>query len=505
MRIKLNPTGTHIQKGFLKVRLDFYPETNEETYALHYVDVLDKKGNPTGLKKLNPCLCHFITVAETISRADMENFLDSILQPSDLKTLDDVLVLPNAIHYINPFMRNKTRQSDQKVKTTDLAGLFGSVNERLSGLNLVRPTGIIGTPIQHESIDIGMAATDRPNYLAPARTAVNVGNPANASGSVTSVQVFFEISNESACEFATFEHVGSNNLTTRDSETIGEVVYGSTQTFSGLDMTCVAGDYIGVKWAGTGELSATNGAGLGGMWYATGDYIPCTSQAFTLFDGTWELSVYGTGDEAGGEQELAAAAVAVASSVQAAAVAGSGTAPLAASPVAVVTSVQMASIANVGGVQTLTAASVAITASVIASAIAGSGIVVLTAAFIAVASSVKNSSINGSGTAALVSSPLAVITSVVGASLAGSGVVTLSASPVAMASSVQNAVVAIIGILNLTAAPVSVTTSVMAAILFNILRPSIAVEITMLARDFDVSFPGRGFDIDFRTEISRWR
>ena len=43
MRIRFNPTGTSI-KDLLLVRLDFFPEVGEKTYAMHYIDERDDSG-----------------------------------------------------------------------------------------------------------------------------------------------------------------------------------------------------------------------------------------------------------------------------------------------------------------------------------------------------------------------------------------------------------------------------------------------------------------------------
>lgn len=145
-------------------------------------------------------------------------------------------------------------------------------------------------------IDIGLAAIDRGGTQANGKTYVAYDNPANNTGAITDVEIWAP-NNLANCEVATFTDEGSNVLSTRDTETIGSVTAGSKQTFSGLNMDVVTGDYIGIYFS-AGNLEAdTTGAG---MWYITGDYIPCSSQTFTWSSKAYEaLSLYGEGSLAG--------------------------------------------------------------------------------------------------------------------------------------------------------------------------------------------------------------
>jgi len=107
MRAKFNPTGTHIQNGILKVRVDLYPEPHNKTYAMHYVDKPVRPlteaewGNdalralvPT-YKELNPCLCHFINVNADITTLQLAYLVQHIFDSDTQQRLDDVLVSDN--------------------------------------------------------------------------------------------------------------------------------------------------------------------------------------------------------------------------------------------------------------------------------------------------------------------------------------------------------------------------------------------------------------------------
>lgn len=141
------------------------------------------------------------------------------------------------------------------------------------------------------AIDVGAAATNRAASYAYGSTRVLRTNPANDTGTITAIEIW-AASNISNCEVATFYVVSGNNLSTRDSETIGAVTAGSKQTFSGLSMDVTAGDYIG-NYFSAGGLEGDSSGG-GGKWADTGDQIPCTNNAFTL-DADDELSLYGIG------------------------------------------------------------------------------------------------------------------------------------------------------------------------------------------------------------------
>jgi hypothetical protein len=140
------------------------------------------------------------------------------------------------------------------------------------------------------NIDIGVAATDRATAFDP-YTVVNKGNPANATGTITSVEIWAN-TNLSNCEIATFFNVSGANFSTRDTHTIGSVTAGSKQTFSGLSIDVQTGDLLGIYYtAGKTECDSSGGSGV---WYAGVDYIPCTDVTFASLGG-YVLSVYGTG------------------------------------------------------------------------------------------------------------------------------------------------------------------------------------------------------------------
>lgn len=147
------------------------------------------------------------------------------------------------------------------------------------------------------AIDIGDTASDRGSALGH-YTIVNKGNPANATGTVTSIEIWAN-SALSDCEIATFFVVSGNNLSTRDTVLLGSVASGSKQTFTqdsgsnAIALSVESGDYIGIYYPIGAIENDTSGGD--GMWYAAAaDKIPCTNYEFNSEPG-YVISVYATG------------------------------------------------------------------------------------------------------------------------------------------------------------------------------------------------------------------
>lgn len=141
-------------------------------------------------------------------------------------------------------------------------------------------------------IDIGAEAIDRASSLG-VYTLICQDNPANATGTITSVEIWAN-TDLSNVEVATFQHVGKQYFTTRDSEVIGSVTAGSKQTFP-VSLEVQEGDYIGIYYsAGAIELDTS---GYTGIWYKAGDQIPCENLLFSSMVG-YGISLYGKSEEA---------------------------------------------------------------------------------------------------------------------------------------------------------------------------------------------------------------
>ena len=158
MIIKFNPSGTHVKGDYLKVRLDIYPEPTDKTYAIHHVFVPDEtspqfiagypgakdiEGNPKdpiayktwldGLPhvwKLNPMLCHFVTVPSTITKSQLQTLVTAYFNKASLKTLDDALSISD-ITQVRSIM-------NLKLGTAPKAGTvnINTINTRLANLEV---------------------------------------------------------------------------------------------------------------------------------------------------------------------------------------------------------------------------------------------------------------------------------------------------------------------------------------------------------------------------------
>ncbi|MBA7519311.1 hypothetical protein ES705_11389 [subsurface metagenome] len=140
-------------------------------------------------------------------------------------------------------------------------------------------------------IDIGSAAIDRPNNLGTGNTWIDKTNPANATGKITSIEIW-AYEDMSNVEVATFYVVSGDNFSTRGTQFIGNVTAGAKRTFE-VDFDVREGDYIGIYWT-VGKLAFTPTGGAGTS-YGAGDNIPCTDTTFTPYS-PYMLSVYGTGE-----------------------------------------------------------------------------------------------------------------------------------------------------------------------------------------------------------------
>jgi hypothetical protein len=299
MKARIETSGTHIKDGFLKVRIDLYPDPEEKTYPGHYTEHFDDAGGSLGYAP-NPCLCHFVAVPADITREQLLAYIGQLFTPDCLATLDDALVRENAIHLVSPYMRAGPGMAAPKVALeADKGALVGEVNSRLVGLELSILSQGKPEQINPQSIDIGPGDGSYTSSYTATNTWVDLFNPASAAGTLDTWQMRV-YTNATGVSVATFVHEGSNVLSTRDHEDIGNVNSGSLQTFSGLSTDVGAGDYAGMRIA-TGNYFRQADKGVG-HWYATGDQIPCSHVTFSYINDGFNrtLVLYATGTESGG-------------------------------------------------------------------------------------------------------------------------------------------------------------------------------------------------------------
>ena len=332
MRVQFNPTGTQVRKGLLVARLDLYSDIGTPLYDRHHVYVpvipeggytgkvidgvpLDQKAYDSWLAKLphvwqlNPCLCHFITIPELTKLEDIENYSHAVFGKDTLATLNDILVLPKPAHLISPLMRNRGKFSDKQPITIDSVDLVSSINDKFASIVVPLEDDGKAYTVEPQSIDVGASAIDRDAYYGKGQTYIGTANPANATGTLDTIEIWAHL-NLTLCEAITAFWIsnvsGSEDIyETRDEHAIGSVTAGSAQEFSGIaNFDVETDDCIGMYFT-VGYIQVDPyGDGAGRWYYEAGDQTAAENQATYWWSGARDGSIYGTGSEAGEARHL---------------------------------------------------------------------------------------------------------------------------------------------------------------------------------------------------------
>ena len=154
---------------------------------------------------------------------------------------------------------------------------------------------IFQTVVLATAIDIGMLAIDRNGYLGT-KTLINKGNPANASGKITNVEIYAVYGDLTDCYVATFYRPDPggypNKFTSRDRSYLGIVAEGYSSR--AVDLNVQAGDYLGIWIADDGIEDSTTGES--GVWSTTGNATNVTDFTFSFTYTDDAISLYGTGE-----------------------------------------------------------------------------------------------------------------------------------------------------------------------------------------------------------------
>jgi len=145
------------------------------------------------------------------------------------------------------------------------------------------------------AIDVGLQNDGITNQSVGNTTLISKYNPANATGKITSVEIWSVAGADAkGVEIAIFYLVSGTNFSTRSTVSVGDLVAG-LNTFV-VDLDVEEGDYIGI-YGTAGAIRVRNLTPTGANWWSiAGDYIPCSDVTFTLSPNTtWGLSLYGTG------------------------------------------------------------------------------------------------------------------------------------------------------------------------------------------------------------------
>jgi len=145
------------------------------------------------------------------------------------------------------------------------------------------------------AIDVGSPATDRASNGYTGNTIIVLDNPANASGTITSVEVWSP-ENMADCIVGTFFLLSGTYYKCRDSEAIGSVTAGAKRTFP-VSINVVAGDFIGM-YIGSGAIERDT-EGYSGIYRVSGEHIDPDDEANYTLDAGDTVSLYATGTEPG--------------------------------------------------------------------------------------------------------------------------------------------------------------------------------------------------------------
>jgi hypothetical protein len=147
------------------------------------------------------------------------------------------------------------------------------------------------------AIDIGSEAIDREATGGGGYTRIDKANPANATGTITSVEIW-AVNNLVGVTVGTFYLTGTNILKCRASQSIGDVTAGSKQTKTGLSIAVVTGDYFGIYWADGGTSIEQGTTDAVGLWYVLGEHIDAGDEATYTYIAGYANSFKGLGVEA---------------------------------------------------------------------------------------------------------------------------------------------------------------------------------------------------------------
>ena len=261
--------------GLVSVRFDLFLETDDARYDERhtYVPVIpiegypgkvDKEGVPKSQKdydlwlaslphiwQLAPFHSHFLRFEPDVSQETVEqailfhipNFYKAWTEewdkvPGGMRHGWDVATRTKAL--------GRPRRYDKEFSLPELGTQPQACLNKLGLIlasNLSIRTKDIGGTFPSTDIDIGADAINRFNRTDDSETWIDNTNPANDTGSLDTFQVYFSV-DARAMKIGTFSG-SSLSYTSRDFETLGDILDGALREFTGLDCDVESGDFIG--------------------------------------------------------------------------------------------------------------------------------------------------------------------------------------------------------------------------------------------------------------------
>ncbi len=321
MYAKIDPSGCYEFHGNVRIRFAFYLEPGDARYdecrvqvpvvpAGGYPGAVDQTGNPVdqgdydrwhdSLPRIwrdNPFHNHFVCVSPDVSDTEVKslaafhlaNFYEAWRQKKPVRSGWDIAHRVQPVRFDGvetaAIFRLKQRRCEQRLASIER--LTESIS--VEGEGRTFPATVI---------EIGLPAIDRAGNFSAGFTNIDFNNAANESGVIDTFEMWFVVTSAdpTGVKVGTFvESIAAPDFTSRDVETLGAVTKGSKQTFTGLSVTVVAGDWPGVFFT-TGGMELDT-AGFSGVYFKSGDQFGLGSQTYAALGGTNDaLSLFGTGD-----------------------------------------------------------------------------------------------------------------------------------------------------------------------------------------------------------------
>ncbi len=314
MFVKVEPSGCCERKGLVQIRFCMYLGESDYGYEKHHIlrpiippegytgemdglspkDIEDYQNWLDSLPKVwqtNPFHNHFIYVEPEISDEEimaqmqfhLPNFYAAWCAGKPIRAGWDVKtrIHPKRYDRIESLEAYAFRKAICEERVQAVRSILAQIE-----------TNEKGETFPATAILIGPGAINRVTVATTAYTLIGLDNPANATGKITSFELWFN-TNATGVKVGTFYGSGTD-YTSRDVETVGNVTSGSKQTFSGLDCDVETGDFAGV-YPATGEIEWDNTLELAGARHKIGDQFGAGQQTYTVA-AAMAPSIYGTGE-----------------------------------------------------------------------------------------------------------------------------------------------------------------------------------------------------------------
>jgi len=177
----------------------------------------------------------------------------------------------------------------------DAGALHNLQHERLE---LTEDEAIDATPTEDYEwdglgIDVGNPVVNRASTGNANYTRIDLNNPSLSKGKIDTVKIFAATTTMLGTRVGVFYAVGGGVYACRSAVLIGDVTHGSEQTFTGLDLECEIGDFIGLFFS-TGYIEKDTSGGAG-YAYKIGNYVTVGSSETYTNSANQIMSIRGTG------------------------------------------------------------------------------------------------------------------------------------------------------------------------------------------------------------------